>query len=276
MVDGVLKVGRKCRDRGAAGCDLGGFFEPPLGLQLWSLRFQLMKDLPGTLKQIKAWGIGEVESAGFYGRSAAEFAGELEKAGLKCHAMHVDWDVLDSNMAGALEDAEAMGATTLLSAYLPHEREARARGIPAMGSGRVFPIAEEDITCEPVVIAREWAQIGGMDFGWDHPFAAVKLGPKVVHKDVLESIAGFFILYMGVFAAATIVMAGMGLDALTAISSVAATLGNIGPGLANVGPGDNYFLVPTAGKVLLTLCMILGRLEIYTVLILLAPEFWKK
>jgi trk system potassium uptake protein TrkH len=111
-----------------------------------------------------------------------------------------------------------------------------------------------------------------------HPraFAAVKLGDKVVHKDVLESIAGFFILYMGVFVAATLVMAGMGLDALTAISSVAATLGNIGPGLANVGPGDNYFLVPTAGKALLTTCMILGRLEIYTVLILLAPEFWKK
>lgn len=63
----------------------------------------------------------------------------------------------------------------IIAAYLPHERKARARGIPAMGSGQVFPIEEDRIKCEPVVIAREWAQIGGMDFGWDHPFAAVKL-----------------------------------------------------------------------------------------------------
>ncbi len=111
-----------------------------------------------------------------------------------------------------------------------------------------------------------------------HPraFAAVKFQGKVVHKDILESVAGFFILYMALFVAATMVMAGMGLDIITAASSVAATLGNIGPGLGEVGPAENYFLIPTAGKVLLSFCMILGRLEIYTVIVLFTPEFWKK
>jgi sugar phosphate isomerase/epimerase len=94
--------------------------KPPLGLQLWSLRAQLAKDLAGTLKQIEAWGIGEVESAGFYGRTAAEFAAELNKAGLKCPAMHIGWDALDNNLAGVIQDAEAVGATTILQPSLPY------------------------------------------------------------------------------------------------------------------------------------------------------------
>ena len=98
----------------------GAAKKPPLGLQLWSLRQLLEKDLPGTLKQIKAWGIGEVESAGFYERTAAEFATELKKAGLKCHAMHIGWDALDSNLSGVIKDAEAVGATTIIQPSLPH------------------------------------------------------------------------------------------------------------------------------------------------------------
>jgi sugar phosphate isomerase/epimerase len=100
--------------------------KPPLGLQLWSLRHLLEKDLPGTLKQIKDWGIGEVESAGFYDRTAAEFAAELKKAGLKCHAMHIGWDALDSNLAGVIKDAEAVGATTILQPSLPYENRGGA------------------------------------------------------------------------------------------------------------------------------------------------------
>ena len=61
----------------------------------------------------------------------------------------------------------------LVADYLPHEREARARGIPVLGSGRVFPVAEESIRCEPMPIPRHWAQINGVDFGWDHPFGGV-------------------------------------------------------------------------------------------------------
>ncbi|CAB4192777.1 Terminase-like family [uncultured Caudovirales phage] len=63
----------------------------------------------------------------------------------------------------------------IVSSYLPHEREARAYGIPVLGSGRVFPIEESLITVPAMPIPRHWARIGGMDFGIDHPFAAVML-----------------------------------------------------------------------------------------------------
>lgn len=63
----------------------------------------------------------------------------------------------------------------IIASYPEHEREARVKGIPTLGSGRVFPIAEEAVACDPLVIPKEWAQINGLDFGWDHPFAAVNL-----------------------------------------------------------------------------------------------------
>jgi phage terminase large subunit-like protein len=63
----------------------------------------------------------------------------------------------------------------IVASYPPHEREARAKGVPILGSGRVFPISEEAITMDPIRIPDEWAQIGGLDFGWDHPTAAVRL-----------------------------------------------------------------------------------------------------
>ena len=63
----------------------------------------------------------------------------------------------------------------IIAAYPPHEREARAKGVPTMGSGRVFPIPEEFIKIEPFPIPDHWPQIGGLDFGWDHPSAAARL-----------------------------------------------------------------------------------------------------
>lgn len=63
----------------------------------------------------------------------------------------------------------------IIASYPLHEREARTKGIPSLGSGRIFPIAEEDIVIDPVPIPKHWVQIGGMDFGWDHPFAAARL-----------------------------------------------------------------------------------------------------
>lgn len=63
----------------------------------------------------------------------------------------------------------------IVASYLPHEREARAKGFPQLGSGRVFPIEEAAISVDPFDIPPHWAEIGGLDFGWDHPFAAVKL-----------------------------------------------------------------------------------------------------
>ena len=111
-----------------------------------------------------------------------------------------------------------------------------------------------------------------------HPKAVVrvKYEGNVVKSNVAETIVGFFILFMLIFAIATVIMTFLGLDIITSISAVAANLGNIGPGLGSVGPSENYYHIPLFGKIVLMLCMILGRLEIYTVLILFVPEFWRK
>jgi sugar phosphate isomerase/epimerase len=95
----------------------------PLGLQLWSVRNMLAKDVPGTLAQVKAWGFDEVETFGPFG---AEIAPQLKAAGLKVRAMHVGYDRLSGDMARALRDAEAVGATTLLNPYLPHQQKPMA------------------------------------------------------------------------------------------------------------------------------------------------------
>jgi len=71
-------------------------------------------------------------------------------------------------------------------------------------------------------------------------------------------------------------MSFFGLDVMTSLGSVAATIGNVGPGFGLVGPVKNYFSVPDVGKWVLAFCMLLGRLEIYTVIIMLAPAYWRK
>jgi hypothetical protein len=63
----------------------------------------------------------------------------------------------------------------IVASYPAHEREARAKGIPVLGSGRIFPVAEEQIRVDPIPIPAHWKQINGLDFGWDHPFAATNL-----------------------------------------------------------------------------------------------------
>lgn len=64
---------------------------------------------------------------------------------------------------------------SIIDGYPEYEREARVKGIPLFGSGRVFPVPEESISCEPLPIPNHWPKINGIDFGWDHPFAAVNL-----------------------------------------------------------------------------------------------------
>ncbi|MBN2283615.1 MAG: TrkH family potassium uptake protein [Deltaproteobacteria bacterium] len=109
-----------------------------------------------------------------------------------------------------------------------------------------------------------------------HAVTAVKLGKKIIYPQTMASIWGFFALYITLTAAASLVMTMLGLDVMTAFSSVAATIGNVGPGFAGVGPSMTYSEIPMTGKWVLSLCMLAGRLEIYTVLVLLTPEFWKK
>lgn len=63
----------------------------------------------------------------------------------------------------------------IIESYPAHERDARARGIPVLGSGRIFPVSDEQVAVPPVEIPAHWPVIGALDFGWDHPTAAVKL-----------------------------------------------------------------------------------------------------
>lgn len=109
-----------------------------------------------------------------------------------------------------------------------------------------------------------------------HALTPIHIGDKKISEEVINNISSFFFLYMLIFMVGSLIMAALGLDMASAMSSVASSLGNIGPGLGLVGPAQNYAFIPPFGKIVLCLCMLLGRLEIYTVLVLLIPEFWKK
>ncbi len=115
-------------------------------------------------------------------------------------------------------------------------------------------------------------------FSLIHPHAVtqIKISGKTVPDDVLRSVLGFLALYVGLFAVSSVVLAGMGVDFKTSFAAVAASIGNIGPGFGMVGPVGNYAQIPLLGKWLLIWCMLLGRLEIFTVIILVVPEFWRK
>jgi trk system potassium uptake protein TrkH len=115
-------------------------------------------------------------------------------------------------------------------------------------------------------------------FSLIHPRAVtqIKIGGKSVPDDVMRSVLGFLALYLALFAFSSVLLAGLGVDFVTAFAAVAATIGNIGPGFGMVGPADNYAQIPYLGKWLLIWCMLLGRLEIFTVIIFLVPEFWRK
>ncbi|MBC8147341.1 MAG: TrkH family potassium uptake protein [Bacteroidetes bacterium] len=111
-----------------------------------------------------------------------------------------------------------------------------------------------------------------------HPraFIAVKFNGKSVSQEIILNILAFFLFYMMIFAFGTFVMSFLGLDFKSAIGSVIASLGNIGPGIGSVGPTGNYANIPVFGKWFLSFLMLLGRLELFTVLVILTPAFWKK
>ncbi|MCR4442076.1 MAG: TrkH family potassium uptake protein [Peptococcaceae bacterium] len=111
-----------------------------------------------------------------------------------------------------------------------------------------------------------------------HPRAILtaKIDGKSIHNEVLINVLQFFFIYMAITGISTVLMAALGLDLVSAFTSVAATLGNVGPGLGSVGPACNYSFVPLPGKFYLAFLMLLGRLELYTVLVIFLPSFWKK
>ena len=99
---------------------------------------------------------------------------------------------------------------------------------------------------------------------------------KIVPSEVVQGVQSMAMLYMTVFVVASLALAWLGKDIITAISAVAATLGNIGPGLGSVGPTDNYAHFSIPAKWICSFCMLVGRLEVYSVMVLLVPQFWRK
>ncbi|MFW5707380.1 MAG: potassium transporter TrkG, partial [Bacteroidota bacterium] len=99
---------------------------------------------------------------------------------------------------------------------------------------------------------------------------------KTIPSEIIYNFLAFFLLYIIIFMVGGAIMSILGLDFKTALGATAATLGNIGPGIGNVGPVDNYSHIPFTGKWILSFFMLLGRLELFTVLLLLTPSFWKK
>lgn len=111
-----------------------------------------------------------------------------------------------------------------------------------------------------------------------HPAAVLTVthGEETVPESLVRQVAAFVGLYISCFVLGALYMASLGLDLISAISASAATIGNIGPGLGAVGPTADYAAIPQSGKVVLTLMMLLGRLELLTVLAVLTPAFWRR
>jgi len=109
-----------------------------------------------------------------------------------------------------------------------------------------------------------------------HAVTSLKLGGKPVPQEVMSGIWGFTLLYLSIFVVSALIISALGLDAISAFTAVAACVFNVGPGLGTVGPTQNFLAVPFLGKWVLIFCMLVGRLEIYTVLVLMMPEFWRK
>jgi trk system potassium uptake protein TrkH len=90
-----------------------------------------------------------------------------------------------------------------------------------------------------------------------------------------SGIVGMSITYLAILTLASLAMSDVGLDPVSAVSSVAATMGTVGPSLNLVEPAANHQFIPPTGKGVLTACMLVGRLELFTFLILFTPSFWK-
>jgi len=111
-----------------------------------------------------------------------------------------------------------------------------------------------------------------------HPNAIipVRLNNRAIQGEVTYHVLAFMMIYFLIFSLGSVVMAWVGLDFPTALSAVATSLGNVGPGIGGVGPLHNFSAIPDVGKWVLTFLMLLGRLELFTVLILFTPFFWKR
>ena len=125
-----------------------------------------------------------------------------------------------------------------------------------------------------VLVANAKAQISKLIR--PHAVVVSYYNQKPIPENVAESVMGFFFLYIISFAVIACLLGGLGLDLITAISGAASAIGNVGPGLGDIiGPSGSYQSIPELGKLFLCAGMILGRLEIFAILVMFSPLFWK-
>lgn len=110
-----------------------------------------------------------------------------------------------------------------------------------------------------------------------HPKAVipVRIGNRTIEPSIVKTILSFFTLYMLTFFLGAVALSAMDIDMVSALGASIACLGSIGPAFGEFGPAANYASIPVAGKWILSLLMMIGRLEVFTVLVLLSPAFWK-
>lgn len=111
-----------------------------------------------------------------------------------------------------------------------------------------------------------------------HPKAVITLrfNDRIINDNLLINVLQFFFLYIMFLALGTIGLCCLDIELFTSVSAAVSCLGNIGPGLGQVGPTDNYSFIAASGKYLLSFLMLIGRLEIYPLLLLLLPDFWRE
>jgi len=106
--------------------------------------------------------------------------------------------------------------------------------------------------------------------------APMKVGGGVVEEKLVQNIVGFFVFFIVLFALFSAIMSFIVPDFTTAVTAVVATMCNIGPGLSGIGATENYAWIPIPGKWILVCCMLLGRLEVFTVIVAFAPISWRR
>lgn len=187
-------------------------------------------------------------------------------------------DTLEKSMRDALFQVVSVITTT---GYVTHDYTAWTPFITVLFFIMMFLGASAGSTAGGVKIVRHLLLIKNSILELKrqiHPSAVipVRFNNKAVNRDIIFNILAFIMIYISIFAFGSIVIAMLGVDFNTAIGAVATCLGNIGPGIGTVGPVDNFAHIPAAGKWVLTFLMLLGRLELFTVLILFTPYFWRK
>ncbi len=111
-----------------------------------------------------------------------------------------------------------------------------------------------------------------------HPKAIIPLilNKNTVSGQVTYNLMAFIILYLFIFTVGSLILTFIGVDFLTSVSAVASAIGNVGPGIGSVGPANSFYHLPDIGKWVLSIFMLMGRLELFTVCLLFTPYFWKR